>query len=248
MTSMPAPFGLASPLPRTWPLPPQYLVLDLETTAGDPTEAEEWMRWHWSPNPNWSPPVVGARFHEALEKKKEKLALLPTAPILSVALKTEQDCRVLHTLPFAEPALSSAVLERYESEREMLARLAQLLAECSPETTLVGHNIRHFDLPKIRGAMLRHGVRLPACLVHRDHPIYDTLVEWGRYTLDTRPMVSLAEVLTACGIASHKQDIDGSQVPALYERGQYHVILSYAVLDVLAQWRLFLRMTGQEEP
>jgi len=144
-----------------------------------------------------------------------------------------------------EQQIAGAALERCADQAAMLYRVQEYLDQCTPETVLIGHNIRHFDLPKIRHAMLRRGVRLPQCLVAHDQPIFDTMMEWNRYTLDERPMISLSDVLDVCGLVNHKQIAEGAMVPELYEQGEYVTILTYAVADVVAEWSLFLRMTGQ---
>jgi len=229
----------------SWMVPPQFLAIDIETIAGEPTEAEEWMRKSWSPSPKWKPATIGNRFLEAYEKKQEQLALLDTAPIITVAMRTEADCRVIHHLPVGDQQVVGARLEQTADQAAMLRRVRDYLDQCTPETVLVGHNIRHFDLPKLRHAMIRHDVRLPQCLVWHDQPLFDTMIEWNRYTLDERPMISLSDVLDACGLPNHKRVIEGAFVPELYQQGQYQTILTYAVADVVAEWNLFLRMTGQ---
>lgn len=228
-----------------WLVPPQYLAIDIETIAGDPCEAEEWMRKKWSPNPNWKPATIGSRFLEAYEKKKEQLALLDTAPIISVAMRTEADIRVIHWLPVEESQIAGAGMERCENQVAMLRRVRDYLDQCTPETVLIGHNILHFDLPKLRRGMIRYGVRLPQCLVDREQPVFDTMLEWNRYTLDERPMVSLSDVLEACGVPNHKQIVEGGHIHELYTKRDYAAILTYAVADVVAEWTLFLLMTGQ---
>lgn len=228
-----------------WMVPPEYVVLDLETIAGDPTEAEEWMRRAWSPSPKWKPGTIGSRFLDAYEKKQEQLALLDTAPIISVTLHTSADCRVIHWLPCEEPAIAGVPAERCTDQAAMLARVAEYLRVATAETLLVGHNVLRFDLPKLRQAMLRHGVGLPPCLVWRDHPVYDTMREWSRFTLDDRQYVSLSELLEVCGLEDHKQIITGAMVPELYEHGKHREILAYAIADVIAEHKLFLQMTGQ---
>lgn len=230
-----------------WMTPPEYLVLDIETAAGEPTEAEAWMRTVWSPNPNWKPATIGERFLQALEQKKEQLALLDSSPIITVALKTPADLRVLHWLPVDAQEMAGVLLERTPDQKALLERTAQYLAACSQETVLVGHNLLHFDLPKLRQGMLRHGVRLPTALVDRDHPVYDTMREWSRFTLDDRQYVSLAELAETMGLVEHKAIISGAMVPEMYAEGRWAELLAYAAADVLAQWQVFLRMTGQLE-
>jgi len=229
----------------SWIVPPQYLCLDIETISGDPCEAEEWARRAWSPNKNWKPATIGARYLEMVAKKEERLALLDTCPIISIQLRTEADIRVLHWMPIDEERLSVAAIERYADEPAMLGRLAELLGSTDSDTLLIGHNVKRFDLPKLRRGFLKHGIRLPACLVYRDQQVYDTMREWGRFTLDERLFIGLSELLDACGIPSHKDLLDGAHVPQLYEEGRYKEILVYAIADVIAEWNVFLRMTGQ---
>lgn len=228
-----------------WMIPPEYVVLDIETIAGDPVEAEEWARRSWSPSRQWKPATIGERYLEVLKKKEEQLALLDTAPVISVALRTPTDLCVLHRLPVQDASIAGARLEAAPDQPSMLRRLRDYLNCCGPETTLVGHNLLHFDLPKLRRAMLQAGLRLPMCLVDRDQPIYDTMREWGRFSLDDRPFVGLGEVLEVLGLPALKEICDGAQVPELYQAGRYHEILAYAAADVLAQWQVFLQMTGQ---
>lgn len=230
-----------------WMTPPEYLVLDIETAAGEPTEAEAWMRTVWSPNPNWKPATIGERYLAALETKKERLALLDTAPIISVALRTACDCRLIHWLNIDDAVIAGVPLERTPDQKALLERTAQYLAACSQETVLVGHNLLHFDLPKLRQGMLRHGVRLPTILVDRDHPVYDTMREWSRFTLDDRQYISLAELADVLGLPEHKAIISGAMVPEMYQQNRFAELLAYAAADVLAQWQVFLRMTGQLE-
>ena len=230
----------------TWLVPPVYVVMDIETIAGDPNDAEEWARRAWLPNKNWKPATIGERYLETLRKKEKQLALLDTAPVLSVAMRTEADCRVLHWMPCDEASVAGAAVERSADEAAMLSRLCDYLGACDEQTLLVGHNIQHFDLPKLRRAMLRHGIRLPAALVWRDQPVFDTMKEWGRFTLDDRPFIGLSELLDACGLdVQHKQIMDGAMVPDLFAAGRCQEILAYALADLLAETALFLRMTGQ---
>ena len=96
-----------------WLVPPQHLTLDIETMAGDPCEAEAALRRSFSPSPSWKPATIGERYLQALADKQAKLALLDTAPILSVALRTESDCRLLHWMPLDDDHVSGVPLERF---------------------------------------------------------------------------------------------------------------------------------------
>ena len=76
----------------------EWICLDIETTAGRPESAEEFMRRQWSPAPNWTPDTIGKRYKEAYEKKLGKLALLDAAGIAVIALQTPGHRMVLHCI------------------------------------------------------------------------------------------------------------------------------------------------------
>jgi hypothetical protein len=228
-----------------WVTPPQHVTIDIETIAGDPTEAEASLRRTFAPNANWKPATIGERYLEALEKKKERLALLDTAPIISVALRTEADCRLLHWLPIDDQEIGGVPLERLADQRALLWRLREYLLGCVQETVLVGHNLRHFDLPRLRLAMIRYGLRLPPCLADPEQPTYDTMAMWRYFSLEEKTMTSLEEALEAAGLVNHKAAMSGVDVPEVYRKGDYKTLAAYAIADVLAQDALYLWMTGQ---
>lgn len=230
-----------------WIVPPRFLAIDIETTAGNPADAEEWARRCWSPSRQWKAATIGERYLEVVAKKEEQLALMDTAPILTVALRTEADIRVLHWLSVDDSSVAGVPMERYPDEREMLRGLRNRLEMLTEETMLIGHNLKRFDLPKLRFRMLHAGLRLPQCLVYRDQPVYDTMAEWARFTVDDRQYVGLSELLDACGLGNYKCDITGRQVPDLFRAGQHATILAYAALDVAAQWNVAMRMLGMAD-
>lgn len=227
-----------------------WLTLDIETIGGRPEDAERDMRMNWAPNPTWKPDTIGKRYLEMLEKKRERLALIDGSRVVSVALRSNPEAaqtRVLHCLYVHDAnAVGGALIEGFATEREMLAALRALLgAHVGDQTTLVGHNIADFDLPKLRMAYLRNGLALPACLAG-DQDIFDTMRVWGRKFSATRdPFVSLADVFEILGVESHKDLVDGSQVDQLYAEGKHDLLIKYNLLDVLAEDELFRRMTGQ---
>lgn len=225
-------------------LNPDYCVLDIETIAGDPSDAESWMRRAWSPAANWKPETIGARWHDAYQKKLDRLALIDGSPIISVQLKTRAGCEVIHWAQCDEAAIAGSEMTRVADERSMLLAARERL-RCCGETEIVGHNVRRFDLPRLRFAFIKHGLMLPSCLANDDHPVYDTMARWGRFTVDDRPFISLSECLTACGLPNHKEQVSGEDVGKLWLSGDHKLLLTYAVADVLAEEALFLRMTGQ---
>lgn len=204
------------------------------------------MRWGWAPSPKWKAETIGTRYHEMLTRKQEQLALLPTAPIVVVSMRTESDLRVLHCTQYEGTDMQGITCERYADERSLLASTRNYLEATSDESILIGHNILHFDLPKLRGRMLRHGIRLPDALTCRDQPVFDSMREFAqRYTTDDRQHISLSEVLESLGMANHKGYVDGTLVQQLWEGGRHELLLQYAAADVLAEYGVFLALTGQ---
>lgn len=129
----------------------------------------------------------------------------------------------------------------------MMRALSGFLQErTGPETVLAGHNVKSFDLPKLRRSMLANKVSLPAILVNRDTAVYDTMQMWSRmFSLSGNAFVSLDVVLESLGLPSHKQACDGSRVGELISAGEFDTLIKYSLLDVMAETSAFLAMTGQ---
>ncbi len=139
-----------------------------------------------------------------------------------------------------------------DDEVKLLSDFASLLARfCSSrEHTLCGHNIKEFDIPYICRRMVIHGIALPSVLnISGKKPweiqFIDTLELWkfGDY----KNYTSLKLLTAVFGIPTPKDDIDGSQVAAVYY-GENNIqrIALYCQKDVVATARVFLRMQGEK--
>lgn len=139
-----------------------------------------------------------------------------------------------------------------DDEVQLLSDFASLLARfCSSrEHTLCGHNIKEFDIPYICRRMVIHGIALPSVLnISGKKPweiqFIDTLELWkfGDY----KNYTSLKLLTAVFGIPTPKDDIDGSQVAAVYY-GENNIqrIALYCQKDVVATARVFLRMQGEK--
>jgi hypothetical protein len=231
-------------------MPLRHLVLDIETANGRPEAAEREMRMAWSPDPRWKSETIGDRWKAALETKLERLALLDEAPVAVVAMKSDAGLALYHTLyGHPERVFEGAATFGFADQRAMLVQLRALLDESIGEgTVVVGHNLLGFDLRKLRWAYVRAGLRMPVCLADHGQAVYDTMVEYGRRFSTARDsFVALQDLLEVFGVESHKGDMTGALVPGLIEQGQHDLVLRYAVLEVLAEEALYLRMTGQAE-
>lgn len=114
---------------------------------------------------------------------------------------------------------------------------------------LCGHNVKEFDLPFIARRMLVHGIALPMLLDTAGKKPWevshlDTLELWkfGDY----KHYTSLKLLTKLFDIPTPKDDIDGSQVSAVYyNEGDLDRIELYCRKDVVATAQLVLRYRGE---
>lgn len=253
--------------------PYEWLALDLETSNARPEDAERELRMKWKPTgswvwlpegakkrqswrgedvePEWSghkAETIGSKYQQALRRHQERLALLDSSPVVIVSMRTPGELRLLHQLEARDPEMvEGALVEGFSDERAMLLALRFLLeSRCDESTTLTGFNIRGFDLPKLRFAYLRNGLRLPAPLAAEGQPLVDTMrLYTSRFSLSESSYIALADVLEALGMPGYKDLIDGSMVPQLVEAGKVDELIRYALLDAVAEADVFLRLTGR---
>lgn len=136
-------------------------------------------------------------------------------------------------------------------EQQILKEFADLLTRfCSTnDHTLCGHNIREFDIPYMCRRMLINGIELPQVLqLNGKKPwevnFIDTLELWkfGDY----KNYTSLKVLTAIFGIPTPKDDIDGSQVAAIYYQSKdVERIRNYCQKDVVATAQVYLRLHGQ---
>jgi len=248
MTTTPATIPAEIVTPPPMPTPYRWLAIDIETIAGRPEEAEEWMRLHWAPDARLKPETLGRRFLDGIETKRQKLALLDGAHVIIVSTRSDtREVRCLHTLHQHEPRQAhGALVESFPDQAGLLIALRGLLENlCTPETLIVGHNVRDFDLPKLRSAYIREGVRIPAPLASQDQQIFDTMRHYSRFTTTKDPFLSLHDMLTMFGLDSHKAKVNGAMVGEMHTAGRFDELIEYAIRDVNAEAAVFELMTGQ---
>ena len=139
-----------------------------------------------------------------------------------------------------------------DDEMQVLEDFAALVRKfCNkPEKLLCAHNGKEFDFPFLARRMVVHGIQLPTVL---DTPgkkpwevsHLDTLELWkfGDY----KSYTSLLLLATVLGIATPKDDIDGSMVWEVYwKEKNLQRIVTYCQKDVLTIAQILLRFKGEQ--
>lgn len=228
------------------------VVFDLETSDA-PEEAIERAVAAWKAPSNWKPETVDAKRAEYAEKARDKSALLDSAPIACMAAKASTGAQVVFSgMGKAQPCeVPGWVISQMKNEREMLSLIrAWLDMIAGPETRIVNHNLFGFDLPKLRGAFVRHRIPLPLCLKPRDdgskQPAFDTMQRFRDYSVEYRdsPFVSLDVACQSFGIARPKEHVSGADVPRLVREGRYAEVIVYSAVDAASTYELYRLMTA----
>lgn len=232
----------------------KYIVLDIET--GDaPEDAIAAAGENWKAPANVKDPAkIEARQIKAADKIRDKGALLDASPILCAVLVTDSRGLVFDGTG-ASHGVESFHTTHAKDERGMLLNLRAFLdSHASPETVIVGHRVKKFDLPKLRNAYLRHKLRLPEILKPRGRnelraEIIDTAELFHYFSMEHADnlFVSLDTVCTTLGIPRPKSVISGADVPKLHRAGRDVEILTYCAIDTAATAQAYLLMTGQAE-
>lgn len=197
---------------------------------------------------------VEERRAEAVARIREKAALLDASPIVCVGVQTDREAAEFNGMDGTAFDIGGVPAIPCGNERGLLVKMRDWLdARTGPRTVVVGHNIRGFDLPKLRNAFMRHSLRLPAIFAPRilegDQvaSVVDTMKLFTAFSMEHRDdfMVSLEVVAAGLGIPRPKAVINGSDVPRLYRAGEFASILTYCAVDVACTTRAYLLMTGQ---
>ena len=137
-------------------------------------------------------------------------------------------------------------------EKKLLIDFSHMLNEfySQPHHVLCGHNSKEFDLPYIIRRMIIHRLRIPNILnISGKKPWeinhLDTMELW-RFG-DFKHFTSLKLLTHVLGIASPKEDIDGSQVGKVYyQENDLERIILYCQRDVVAVAQVILRFRRED--
>jgi predicted PolB exonuclease-like 3'-5' exonuclease len=135
-----------------------------------------------------------------------------------------------------------------ENEKDILDQFIQTLYHLysfNNKWTFTGHNVKEFDIPFLCRRILINGLPIPVFFDFQnmkpwETPIIDTLHLW-RFG-DYKHYTSLKLLASALGVPSPKDDIDGSQVGAVYwEEKNLQRIAFYCQKDVATVANVILR-------
>lgn len=136
-----------------------------------------------------------------------------------------------------------------DNEASLLCEFKNMIERMDPNTLkLCAHNGKEFDYPYLCRRLLVNGIALPAALnimgkKSWEVPHLDTLDMWkfGDY----KHYTSLELLASIFNISSSKENIDGSQVNAVYYKERnLGKIKDYCVRDVVVLAQLFLKLKG----
>lgn len=246
--------------PAESPLP--YWVMDVETMNPPPdamTRLEEEFLLEWEPGGNLKDPEkIEAKRLSDVQKFRERAALLDAAPVAMVGLMFEEQTFLLHGLKTAKAKWfgnrkNNVTLEGFQGEKALMQAVCLVLAEkTSPGCIGVGHNCFLFDLPRIRLACVRNGLKLPEALrvvLSEDEDrrrFVDVMRTFCRYFGRNEIMISQEKMLGRLGLESLLKGVaTGADVPALLEAGKIHEVATKLLADLIGVRDAFLKMTGR---
>lgn len=138
-----------------------------------------------------------------------------------------------------------------DDERQLLTEFSSMLTRFRPEkeVNLCAHNGREFDFPYIARRMVIHRLPLPQILNTAGRKpweirLLDTMDMWkfGDY----KHFTSLDLLTNILGIATPKDDLDGSMVAGTYWKDHdLRRIAVYCEKDVIAVAQVFLTFAGE---
>lgn len=132
-----------------------------------------------------------------------------------------------------------------ENEEELLRDFAALLRSI-PSYLLCAHNGKEFDFPYICRRMVIHSIEIPPSLQIMGKKPWevqhlDTMEMWKFG--DRKSFTALALLAELFGIATPKDDMDGSMVHEVFQQKDgLEKIVTYCQKDVVALIQVFLRL------
>ncbi|HKR13127.1 MAG TPA: ribonuclease H-like domain-containing protein [Pyrinomonadaceae bacterium] len=133
-----------------------------------------------------------------------------------------------------------------QDEKHALLEFVRFMKDFDPDCDeLVGHNLIGFDLPFIFQRCLVHAIHVRPFVnlgEYNVRGVFDTMHRWW---LGAKRHVSLDDLAWALGIESSKTDeVEGSKVFELYQKGKLDLIREYNLNDVRLTRKIYERMAA----
>lgn len=139
-----------------------------------------------------------------------------------------------------------------DDEKKLLLDFAEMINKWSPGPAkyLCAHNGKEFDFPYLSRRMIVQGVTIPALLQLAGRKPWDVnhldTMELWKFG-DFKSYTSLNLLAHTLGIATPKDDIDGSMVGDTYwKEKDLARIVTYCQKDVVTVAQVYLRMQGED--
>ena len=222
----------------------------------------------------WQPPksvtkqeTIDAKreeYRESLTSKaenlREKSALFDEAPIVCIGACGFEGLVVFDAMRTGGPVVENGVaVIKCGSERDMLVKFRDWLdiqaappSDTTAGTALIGFNILGFDLPKLRGRYMKHGLKPPLALRTGDGEKLNTVIDIMKTFLNfctvdfrSRKMIAFEKVLDHLGLPNYKKGVNGAQVPEMHKKKRFAEIVRYNAIDVHGEFAAWALMSGQ---
>jgi hypothetical protein len=252
-----------APLLRGLTPPAQVVAIALQTGYSSPAEIDRRIKEFAQPGNCRRRETIEEKRKEFAANAKENSALWDSAPILCVACCSDDELFAFDGMTRfgRRPSRDDQMIIRLGDEKKMLQALRTYLDlwhGCGKHIILVGQNIKHFDLPKLRLAYLRHRLAPPEVL----RPIRDAKDESVRvidlmhlfayqFSLESRgergksPFVSFDTVMRYLGLETHPEEFSSAHCPHWHEQGRYDLVLERAILSAMDEYRAYRLMSGE---
>lgn len=215
------------------------IVIDIETIPSQEKWVQDYVRENLSPPANYKDPEKIEKWKEEnLEKQLDKCGLdgaFNHIVCIGYAINDEP-AKVLH-------------IENHKHEAAMIDNFFQITGKLTGVPTVIGHNVKGFDMLIIKQRAMIHQVPLCTTLPfyakrYDDNP-FDTMLRWN----DNKPndFVKLDKLCRAFGLPS-KDGIDGSMVYSLWKAKNFRDLVEYCRDDVEITRNLGRRMRGLPLP
>lgn len=184
---------------------------------------------------------------DAGQKVRDKAALMDSAPIICVCCKSNSQGVAFNGMSPDQFDIAGWSTIGCTDEKGMLIALRSWLDSNSDQhTQLVGHNLRHFDKPKLRNRYAFHRLKLPQILRIGQGETFDTMQLASHFSVERNNdrFISLDDLCWMLDIEQPKQIISGKEVPGLHAKGEYELILTYCCIDTISTERAFQLMTS----